>query len=126
SKSSTIVSNDITKLLNTQFGEDGGQLLELKRTKAQQYSIANLRYWLDIKSMVNNANLKFSDKQNQTFSQGFNYLKKGGKVSDESHNQRYYQMESIWKEKNFFSRIFSSSNLDVTSLENAIFVLTRQ
>lgn len=120
-----ILSENVEPLLAKQFGDRGEQSLELRRTKSQQYSIANLRYWLDIKSILSNSKLAFSDQQEAVLERGFNYLSQNGEVDDDSHNRRFKQMGQVWRKKDFLSNLFSKNTLDLDSYENAVFVLTR-
>ena len=69
-----IYNDNIKKLLNDQFKGDGAQPLELTRDKPDNYSVANLKYWIDVNHVLNNANIKLLESETNTLLHAYRFI----------------------------------------------------
>lgn len=73
-KVKNIYQTSLKLLFKKQFTKQGKQPFELKRVKPEQYSIANLKYWYDIKSILHNNNVQFNKKDEDILNKGLQYI----------------------------------------------------
>src|SRR5690606_36663468 len=73
-KVQSIYRDDLKQLLKRQIMNDGKQHLELKRAQPVQYSIANLKYWFEIKKLLENNKLSLDAPDKERLNSSLNYL----------------------------------------------------
>lgn len=73
-KVQSIYRDDLKQLLKRQIMNDGKQHLELKRAQPVQYSIANLKYWFEIKKLLENNKLSLDAPDKERLNSALNYL----------------------------------------------------
>lgn len=69
-----IYQTSLKPLMRRQFTNNGKQPLELKRAKPEQYSLANLKYWYDIRNILRNNGVLFEKEEQDILDKGLRYL----------------------------------------------------
>src|SRR5690606_4973737 len=74
-----VLKNDIPRLIDEQFDNEGSQLYEARRTKSWNYSIANLKYWFNIAKIGEDLGVdiwNINTDRNKSIKQGYAFLEK--------------------------------------------------
>src|SRR5690606_35203380 len=129
----SIVNNNLLQLFNRQVNESGEQGLELRRAKPVNYSVANLKYWMDIEGILNNNNVNFIFGKSAVNSRAKNALaaiKKMGVGNLDPYHEVQYKSLNLNLNQDSRSGIGvgtskTSSRETINSTEEAILVLTK-
>jgi len=78
-KARNLIHNEISRLMRQQFGADGGQKLENKRTRSWNYSIANLKYWFNIAKISEDIGVDLWNGGDRLLAKGYDYLEPYGR-----------------------------------------------
>lgn len=78
-KARSLINNEISSLIRRQFGADGGQKLENRRTRSWNYSIANLKYWFNIAKVSEDMGIDLWNGENRLLAKGYDYLEPYGR-----------------------------------------------
>ncbi|MFB3389188.1 alginate lyase family protein [Flavobacterium sp. LAR06] len=132
-----IQQDNLKRLLEIQFENDGKQPLEVKRSSPWNYSVANLEYWLKINQMYKNVNVNLVDYQvngGYPLKNAFAYLSKNKtKIEDWEYKQKSkIDFKDFDKISNTYSgksiKLMPNKNAKqkkvIMNIEDAIFILT--